>query len=101
MPNPSTSEFREWCRLARRLWPTEHPVRVRRRPMDTCGTCWDMGDHWLIEIDSQGDRQTQSDSLIHEWAHALRDEEETDREQHSDEFWLLYGSMFRAWHRTD
>lgn len=102
MSEVPTPKFRRWCRRARKLWPTERPVRVRRHVnKGYVGTCWDMGSYWLIEVDPGLDTQSQLDTLMHEWCHALRGEEGGLWDLHSDEFWMLLGSMYRAWHRVD
>lgn len=103
----TTRKFREWCRKARKLWPLDKPVSVRRRALKGyCGyayTCEDTRgrvERCVIVIDTSLCRQAAVDTLIHEWAHLVRGEYDTrGMPLHDDEFWTLYGSMYRAWHR--
>lgn len=105
---PPTKRFREWCRRARKIWPLDKPVRIRRMyPIlvrcDTCdgcgyipgerhrclvcrgrgqyeisGECWDAGSHYEIRIDRTLCRDATADTLIHEWCHLRRGEVDRD-----------------------
>lgn len=45
------------------------------------------------------------ETLLHEWAHAvaakLQEQERTRISDHDDEFWLVYGRIYRAFHEND
>jgi hypothetical protein len=106
----SDRTLRRWVREFRKLFPTDLPVRVSRRrfPRDPktrrpefAGWCtrWD---HIIeIQIEETLDRCATIDTLMHEWAHARREEDET-REvfEHDDAFWIELGSMYRAYWGT-
>lgn len=99
------AKFREWCRLARILWPLDKPVTVRRvhsRDIGgACGECGETDDGYYIKIARDQCRAAISDALVHEWCHLRRHEFDEDPEGlHDDTFWLEFGSMYRAWHTT-
>lgn len=124
-PNPK--RFRQWCRRARKLWPLDKPVRIRRerkltghctacfgkKPDPTCpsckgkgryaisGECYESADgsHYIIRIDGAMCRSAVFDTLIHEWTHLLRGEyDRNDDGAHDDAFWTLHGELYRCWH---
>jgi hypothetical protein len=92
--------LRRWGRKIRTLCPLDKPVRIRRVTGPDCGLCWDFPDHYLIHLNRDLCRQATWDTLIHEWCHLMRGEFENDPEGlHDDTFWILYGSIYRAWDR--
>lgn len=103
----SDATLRGWVKECRQLFPTDKPVRVRRvraARRDWAGFCRDAGDYIEIKIDERLDRRATADVLLHEWAHALRDEHEDGGgdgdADHDDAFWILYGSMYRTFYQT-
>jgi hypothetical protein len=100
----SVADFRAWVRACREMFPTRYPVKARRRKLADCG--WAQvcgagdGTHYQITISSALDRQSTSDTLLHEWAHIITGEETGDYESHGLAFWERHGEIYRAWHRT-
>ena len=101
----STKKFRRWCREIRTLCPTDIPVRVRRvdrLPEDRTGDCTRRKDHWSIRIWSGLCAQATAEWLVHEWTHVLCDEDEIGQEaDHSEDYWIMYGSVYRAFYGED
>ena len=90
------------------MFPTDAPVRVRRRSMKSdsgqMAAYYDEGEGvphlYTVDICNKLDRQAVQDTLIHEWAHVLNGEVSGDFTTHSDAFWVKHGELYRAWHRT-
>lgn len=101
----TVADFRAWVRMCREMFPTRHPVKVRRRPMNDCGWAQVYGSgkatHYRITISSNLDRQATHDTLLHEWAHLITGEDTGDYETHGPDFWERHGEIYRAWHRTE
>lgn len=110
----SPTKMRELVRKARRLFPLDAPVVVKRRSMKEyagwCETTY-RGKKGLerpvlhtITIDAQIGKAAVVDALLHEWAHALdsegRPDPTADVYLHDAVFWDIYGQLYRAWHRT-
>lgn len=84
-------EIRRAClRTARAV----HRVRRRRRAGSRGGLSWP----WthVITIGREGG-QGEIESILHEWAHALRWEIDPDGDQHDDRFFILFGRMYRRY----
>lgn len=109
----TTQRFRAWCRKMRRLCPTDAPVSIRRVKRvdkgDSSGLCIEYEDEdtgersYEIRIRKGLSRGTTWDTLAHEWAHVLRDEDPTplsDPEGHDNTFWLIHGQIYRAWDKV-
>lgn len=104
----SARTFARWCRELRQLCPLDRPAAVRRlrfpRDRDTrraaiTGECIDHGDRWLILIEETLDRAATAETLVHEWAHAYRDELAPEGDgDHDDLFWTTYGSIYRSFY---
>ncbi len=98
-------EFRRLIRLLRHHFPTKLRVEVRRKPRFTFRGAYHQRRRkrvgprggisypyvHLIEVDSREGIET----VIHEWAHALR-RERNPAARHDDAFWSIYGQMYRS-----
>lgn len=93
--------FRAWCHKAKRLWPLDKPVEIRRVQLKRmCGWSEQGEEQHRIRISRRLDRAATLDTLIHEFAHLWTGEQHGEGIEHSDEFWTTMGSMYRAWHRV-
>lgn len=101
----SDRTFRSWVARCRQLFPIDRIVRVRRcklsRRTGFVGWCVVDDTAAVIGIDDGLDRHATVDTLLHEWTHALRHEDDPGAELHHDnEFWILFGSLYRTFHAT-
>jgi hypothetical protein len=108
-------KFRIICRLLRRDFPPEYPIRVHRRssehmavgnykvkdaPLGYCslanaGTrAEDNRRYFVIELHKEISWDQMFHTLIHEWAHALTWEREG--KDHGDLFARALGNLYRA-----
>lgn len=103
----SARTFRRWVAKCRSLFPTDHPVRVRRG--DASGYCafvrtWTTTrgrvlEHHIVISDALC-RWATLDALLHEWTHVLHGERHgAEAYGHPPEFWTIFGELYRAWHR--
>lgn len=121
---PSARQWRKDVAHCRALFPTDAPVRVRRRRLgEAAGThsLWVDDEGTIVEhaitVDPRLQRDAAIDTLLHEWAHALEAERELPRSppprlstlgsgddthdvDHPDSFWLTFGELYRAWIRS-
>lgn len=99
----SPAEFRRWVARCRKIFPLSKPVRVTLEAPgpDLIGVCWDAGSYYVAKVCPRLDRHHAAETLIHEWAHLARAEEDPDRiDLHDGEYWAKFGELYRAWHRT-
>jgi hypothetical protein len=111
IPLPA-SMLRQWVAILRNVAPLDYPVTVRRvrwaidpvtgipRQVGSCGVD---DDRVTIQIDARLDRFSALDALMHEWAHARREEyahpeDSESLSRHDDAFWIELGSIYRAFH---
>lgn len=104
----SPRTFRRWVATCRKLFPTDHPVKVRRGP-EPRGWCawvrtWTTPRGKVLEhhvhISDALCRQATLDALLHEWSHILHGERHGAAEHgHPAEFWAIFGELYRTWHR--
>lgn len=104
----SERTFRRWVKECRAKFPVDLPVRVRRvrfprepgtrRPTHV-GECLIGETSIEIRVEETLDRFATADTLIHEWAHALRHEHDPIAD-HDDGFWVLFGTLYRTFYRT-
>ena len=105
LPPLTTHDFRRWIREINKLCPTKYPVSVRRvaMPNDRVGDCAEYPTSWRIRIASHLDRASTADTLVHEWAHVLRDETgvppvwdpvEGCWRDHDELYWQLHGQVW-------
>lgn len=108
-------KFRLICRLLRRDFPPEYPMRVHRRspeymavgnykvkdaPLGYCSlanACTPVGDnrrYFVIELHREISWDQMFHTLIHEWAHALTWGREG--KDHGDLFARALGNLYRA-----
>ncbi len=110
LPTLSVAVFRRLLDLLRREFPTKWPVEVRRRDSvhrhndgyHRClprkrvgprgGVTYPYSHIIVVRRDLYGERQ--AEITLHEWAHALRREEDGGA-NHDDGFWKIYGRMYR------
>ncbi len=102
--------FRRLVALLRQDFPTDHAVEVRRRTLKTCrarhrihprekigprgGKTYPLTH--IIVIDKDVGVGDCFESLFHEWAHALRWEQNPNA-GHDDTYWKFYGRMYRKY----
>ena len=112
MPLPKAKRDRvhqvtNWLRSAH---PAPYPadVRVIRIPQEdainTLGDCVLYRRKFMIRISPAANWVNMIDTLLHEWAHALawpRSSEAHRHPDHSDEWALSYGRLFRSFHEED
>lgn len=104
----STAGLRRLLRILRKDFPTKYPTEVsRRRSLGGQGThCIALrkkiGPRGGIQAMKVHSIQISSDdiddinTLFHEWAHALRREEDASA-NHDDKFWIIYGQIYRKY----
>lgn len=96
-------EFRKWVARCRKLFPLSKPVRCTLEPPgpDLIGVCWDSGETLIVKVCPKLDRHHAAETLLHEWAHLARGEEDPDGlDLHDGRYWEKFGELYRAWHRT-
>lgn len=69
----TTQRLRKLCRLLRRDFAPNAPVRVIRQPMerDLYGLTDKAGKGYYIRLNNTLVREVQEQTLLHEWAHVL------------------------------
>lgn len=68
---------------------------------DLIGVCWDAGEHYILRVCPRLDRHHAAETLLHEWAHLARADNDPDNiDLHDETYWVLLGELYRAWHRT-
>lgn len=85
------------------MFPLSKPVRARLEPPgdDLIGVCWDAGESLVLKVCPRLDRHHCVDTLLHEWAHLYRAEDDPDGlDLHDALYWEKFGEIYRAWHRT-
>lgn len=109
----SASRLRQWVATLRSVAPLDLPVVVRRvrwaidpetgipRQVGSCG----VDECVRIHIDARLDRFSTLDVLMHEWAHARREEhadpeDDDSLSRHDDAFWIELGAIYRAFHNA-
>ncbi len=103
-------QFRLLLRLLREQHAPEHPVKVRRVAFPSAGPKALQGmcsiansekprseRYFVISIRKSDPWNTQRDTLIHEWAHALTWYQLEPGKDHGDAFARKYGVLYRAY----
>lgn len=96
-------EFKRWVTRMRKLFPLSKPVRcfLSDPGPDLVGICWDGGSSYVVKVCPRMDRHHAAETLLHEWVHLTRgDEDPQSLDLHDAAYWVKYGEMYRAWHRT-
>lgn len=86
--------------ILKKFLPLKHKIIYRTKAYHFCGECVfnEKKNMFIIIIDSGGDIQTQVDSMLHEYAHALRMDVDSNYIKH-DKGW---GSEYsRVWNCFD
>jgi hypothetical protein len=99
----SDAEFKRWVARCRKLFPLSKPVRatLENPGEDLIGICWDAGESLVLKVCPRLDRHHAAETLLHEWAHLFRGEEDPDGlDLHDGTYWMKFGELYRAWHRT-
>lgn len=110
--------LRAWDRIVKRVrtsFPLPYPVRIIRSAVAPDGSQVHAGDVVMwhdqrgkptkarIWISSRLHRSAAIDSLLHEWAHLMSEDERAtpsgDKMPHDDTFWIVHGQLYRAWLR--
>ena len=97
------AEFRQWVARCRKLFPLSKRVRATLESPgpDLVGICWDAGETLIVRVCPRLDRHHAAETLLHEWAHLVRGEEDPDGlDLHDGIYWDRFGELYRAWHRT-
>lgn len=89
---------KEWKRLVKRLrqrFPIDAKVSVRRVKLKKdAGFTWFDGERYHIRIDKSLGPDAQTDTLLHEWAHALTMEEAY---RHKASWGINYAKVYDSW----
>jgi hypothetical protein len=106
-PPGSLDLFHKRIRILRKLVPARFPVKVRTAHVPD----GDYGDtdlvrsphkHFLIRINPVECKQCRTDTLIHEWGHALAWSESHPSLTAHDEVWgIMHSRAYRAIHPDD
>lgn len=112
---PTPEQWRKIVRTMRSMFPLDFPVSVMWSPKapSWAGKDWAAGtfvEHSRrgrvlrarVWINSRQQRNSAVDSLHHEWAHLMCEEEAPNKSAaflHDDRFWTNMGKVYRTWHR--
>lgn len=100
------SRFRQTISLFNRVVPAALPVSVRRTKLTGLdGYCQRVGDKFHIRINKDLDERMAIETLIHEWAHALRwdyrfdnsEDEEFHKWVHDAAWGVHFAEVYRAY----
>jgi hypothetical protein len=84
-------------RLAKEL-PTALPVRVYFRDLrDRAGNIHTTTHGWVILIRLAAYEREACETLVHEYAHALRDIPQPPADPHDDIYWIEHGRCYRIY----
>ena len=100
-------KLRAILRVLRDKAPTDHPVRVRRRPLPKstsngkkvieCGYATFCDDHYNIVVNSNLTAAEQEETLIHEYAHAVAFPKQRGSGEHDRTWGIAYAAVWRAY----
>lgn len=103
-------EFARWAASMRKLFPLNLTVRasIEDPGHDLVGVCWMVEPeekhdprYYVLRVCPKLDRHHAAETLLHEWVHLVRADEDPDAiDLHDAAYWEKYGEMYRAWHRT-
>jgi hypothetical protein len=94
------ADVRRFIRMLKAECPTICvKVRICRVPKSIFGDCRRMADHFLIRISKDASKQTQIDTLVHEFAHAESFLEWESTGQHGPVWGVAHARFYRVYER--
>jgi len=106
-----SQQFRLLLNMLKKDFPPEHPIKVRRVNKESLssdtplfGTCSLVNQnkpkakrYFVITLCKTNPWSVQTDTLLHEWAHALTWYQLVDGKDHGDVFARKYGVLYREY----
>jgi hypothetical protein len=78
--------------------PLKHKVVYRTKRFHNCGECSfnERTKVLTLVIDNQAELQTQIDTMLHEYAHAIRMDQNSDNLDHGDDWGVEYSKVWNC-----